>query len=987
MSEGATMRELVSTTARDGDPSSPHQRQSIASYYTDMTFPTLTQALRIRTSAHFEARDSNWSGSPSLISAPSDFVSEPRSSLAASFTYDKDGEQAYFMLMQQQQQLQQQQPANPISGRLTGSTPRRSIIKTAAKQRSRSRPMSRVSEDASALKGSIGELEINTELHPTSDIEAKQYIAGAPHSTRYREAPGKESGSDNSQRDSVLPSAESQKIPALNYYSLPSPKFVSMVNLPDVAQPKYAETRSSASFGMTPVSAQDGVTPPISPPDSALLPTPSVSISSPSVTNGTVTSASQSDTTIDSRGNMMHSVMQSLFPSSLGAISPVFSGHLYKLGRNKRWQWRLLRFDGTLLTCLGTSKIKLPRKTAAVLSSTTNTTYIPIPNAQPMPLLTSALLADEHHSPLTTNAGSPVSKWVHLPKWTIHIGSVTHISLLKRTKNRRMYQPVDLPIDGASPKSTTAGGDGKSEAGTQPERTTPAWFGNAKKCFVIRTNDGKNYILRAKKNEDLERWLFVLVAMWRVVRAGIADGSTQLSQRQSVSLGGDMWMDTIGRIRRHVSFVPPPIEHSVEYPQGRRRSTSEPAPVDMLAIMSSSSSKSGRMSVASNRISVDHAMRQRRESQQRQAAPKSAPIPEEGPLSANVVDDDKSWIHDVDLVTSGAQITPIDVTSDSDPKGDSGSSVRPITVFSVTIMQQLDELARDLRGAQQRQLELSKLGVKTGMVTLPWYPERKDSLPEVTGAPNVVTHGRPTNRRMEDRRGERRSPVKQHQPMPAPGQGRDRVLEHSREDERPMEQPQERGHPYEEQQPEALQDITYPPRLESKNSHFLRGGKGKNKLAQKGSSDDDVVATRRETVVTYHPDDAANTHHVTVSENGSIKADSPPVTATNMPTQPIKPSRLKTLQSTPTITWAPLPPSISSGNAEKRVPRSSASISQAVADAWRSSLASLIEHDKGVRVSVSGEAPGELSLDRWIEMRRRQVDWSRVEVSTGQGTI
>ncbi|TPX72642.1 hypothetical protein SpCBS45565_g00400 [Spizellomyces sp. 'palustris'] len=972
MSEGAAMRESLSAISRDGDP---HQRPSIASYYTDMSY-TLAQPLRIRTSAHFEARDSNWTGSPSMISAPSDFMSEPRSSLATSFTYDKDGEQAYFVLMQQQQQ---QQPVNPISGGMTGSTPKRSTIKTAAKQRSRSRPMSRVSEDASALKGTLGELGIDTELHPTNDLETKQYIASAPHPTRYREAPGKENGSDNSQRDSVLPSPKSQKIPALNYYSLPSPKFVSMVNLTDAALPSYAETRSSASLGMTPVSAHDGLSPPISPPSSALLPTPSVSINSPSVTNGTEASASQSDTTVEPRGNVMRSVMQSLFPSCPGSISPVFSGHLYKLGKNKRWQWRLLRFDGALLTCLGTSKIKLPSKTAAVLSSTTNTTYIPIPNAQPMPLLTSALLADEHHSSLTTDAGSPVSKWVHLPKWTIHIGSVTHISLLKRTKNRRMYQPVDLPIDGTSPKNTPAGDDDKSEAGTESERTTPAWFGNAKKCFVIRTNDGKNYILRAKKNEDLERWLFVLVAMWRVVRAGIADGSSQLSQRQSLSLGGDMWMDTIGRIRRHVSFVPPPIEHSVEYPQGRRRSSSEPAAVDTLAIMSSSSSKSGRMSVASSRLSVDHAVRQYRESQQRQAPPQIASIPEEMPPSANVMDDDKSWIHDADLVTSGAHITPIDVTSESDAKGDGGSSLRPITVFSVTIMQQLDDLARDLRGAQQRQLDLAKLGVKTGMVTLPWYPERKDSLPEVTGAPRVVTHGRPSSRRMEDGRGERRSPVKQHQPMRDLGQARDRVIEHSGEDERPTEQPQERGHPREEQQPEDLDDITYPPRVESKNSHFLRAGKGKSKIAQKGSSDEDVVATRKKTVAAYHPDDAANAHHVMVSENGTTKADSPPVTAATMPTQPMKPSRLKTLQSTPTITWAPLPPSISSGNGERRVPRSSASISKAVADAWRSSLASLIEHDKGVRVSVSGEAPGELSLDRWIEMRRRQVDWSRVE--------
>jgi len=133
--------------------------------------------------------------------------------------------------------------------------------------------------------------------------------------------------------------------------------------------------------------------------------------------------------------------------------TPIFSGFLYKLGRNKRWQWRMFCFDGMSLACLS-SKCK--------------------------------------------------------PKYVIPLDKVESIKLLHR--NAPEYKPNTFVItvekndckgkmdEGFFPYSEAS----ISDDPLRPRRTFSMGY--------------YSYLLRAKTSVDLERWMFVLLTMYGVMK-------------------------------------------------------------------------------------------------------------------------------------------------------------------------------------------------------------------------------------------------------------------------------------------------------------------------------------------------------------------------------------------------------------------------------------------------------------------------------------
>lgn len=143
--------------------------------------------------------------------------------------------------------------------------------------------------------------------------------------------------------------------------------------------------------------------------------------------------------------------------------TPIFEGHLSVRSDKKQWQWRLFRFDGSNFTCLSTRKVKL--------QANDGTAY---PNLISTP-------KDKNKRLVQTRDNKIELKYYQLPEWTIDVANISAISVLKRVKKNNL--------------------------------TTPS------KCFSIRTFQNQHFILKAQKQKDLERWLFVLTKMWKFTQA------------------------------------------------------------------------------------------------------------------------------------------------------------------------------------------------------------------------------------------------------------------------------------------------------------------------------------------------------------------------------------------------------------------------------------------------------------------------------------
>ncbi|ORX50792.1 hypothetical protein BCR36DRAFT_583373 [Piromyces finnis] len=144
--------------------------------------------------------------------------------------------------------------------------------------------------------------------------------------------------------------------------------------------------------------------------------------------------------------------------------TPIFSGFLYKLGRNKRWQWRMFCFDGMSLACLS-SKCK--------------------------------------------------------PKYVIPLDKIESIKLLHR--NAPEYKPNTFVI-------TVEKNDCKGEMDEGFFPYSEASISNdplrPKRTFSIGYY---SYLLRAKTSVDLERWMFVLLTMYGVMKKEKMMNSTSFS--------------------------------------------------------------------------------------------------------------------------------------------------------------------------------------------------------------------------------------------------------------------------------------------------------------------------------------------------------------------------------------------------------------------------------------------------------------------------
>ncbi|KAI8580737.1 hypothetical protein K450DRAFT_235728 [Umbelopsis ramanniana AG] len=157
------------------------------------------------------------------------------------------------------------------------------------------------------------------------------------------------------------------------------------------------------------------------------------------------------------------------------ALSPVFEGRLYLRSENKQWQLRLFRFDGTTLTCLSTRKVKLPPGTR--LDPSVLDLNELVMNRSPSASVTSPLLATPANKS-RTKPGADMAGYYQLPKWTVNVADISGISMLKNNKRKNLFTNQNSL------------------------------------CFCVRTYDDRCYVLKAQKEKDLERWLFILTKMW-----------------------------------------------------------------------------------------------------------------------------------------------------------------------------------------------------------------------------------------------------------------------------------------------------------------------------------------------------------------------------------------------------------------------------------------------------------------------------------------
>ncbi|ORZ13632.1 hypothetical protein BCR42DRAFT_67634 [Absidia repens] len=211
---------------------------------------------------------------------------------------------------------------------------------------------------------------------------------------------------------------------------------------------------------------------------------------------------------IDATTNTTKADLTAQFEEELPATAPVFEGHLYLRTDKKQWQWRLFRFDGTSFTCLSTRKVKLPPNTHVDSPLNDQMLLQSLPSFTSTSL-TSPLLAtpkSRSRHKLHSSTTSPLASYYQLPKWTVDIVNISAVSVLKPSSSNGGSKKKKLPV--LSQKQS--------------------------RCFCVRTFDGNCYIMKAQKQKDLERWLFVLTKMWKFALAMKLQLSSQQPQHQQI---------------------------------------------------------------------------------------------------------------------------------------------------------------------------------------------------------------------------------------------------------------------------------------------------------------------------------------------------------------------------------------------------------------------------------------------------------------------
>jgi hypothetical protein len=185
----------------------------------------------------------------------------------------------------------------------------------------------------------------------------------------------------------------------------------------------------------------------------------------------------------------------------------VFSCYIEKLSSRKKFQKRILRFDGVYLICLSQKKKqKLPSNTTFTMVNppcfSDNTeegkNYLEIikklyTDVSPGPEFSSPLIAVEDSKSKTGNPNLK-AKHYYQPKWIINIKNIIsvrpliHPDLLSLSNPQLIYKKIEQElqhyITGDLEKDT--------------------------KTFIIITNDGTFYVIRAYSEREFNRWLYIL---------------------------------------------------------------------------------------------------------------------------------------------------------------------------------------------------------------------------------------------------------------------------------------------------------------------------------------------------------------------------------------------------------------------------------------------------------------------------------------------
>ncbi|KAI9230417.1 MAG: hypothetical protein DHS80DRAFT_21399 [Piptocephalis tieghemiana] len=163
----------------------------------------------------------------------------------------------------------------------------------------------------------------------------------------------------------------------------------------------------------------------------------------------------------------------------VGDGSPVFSGRLYKLGGNGRWQKREFRFDGTHLVCLRPKSIRVAAHSIRMLrpSEAADPSVGFYGTQPPLPKINHPLLATPEGPTPPRGKPGALRQWVKFyqaPKWVIPITEIKEVSLLTRKGIK------------------------------------------VRECFCIRTPE-REHVMRGSGKRDLASWLFLLRRMVGVV--------------------------------------------------------------------------------------------------------------------------------------------------------------------------------------------------------------------------------------------------------------------------------------------------------------------------------------------------------------------------------------------------------------------------------------------------------------------------------------
>ncbi|KAI9592667.1 hypothetical protein BDF19DRAFT_450575 [Syncephalis fuscata] len=170
---------------------------------------------------------------------------------------------------------------------------------------------------------------------------------------------------------------------------------------------------------------------------------------------------------------------------------PIFTGRLYKLGRNRHWQRREFRFDGSYLVCLRPRRERLAANTVRLLKpqSPDDGFYDTKP---PLPMVGHPLIATE------TADGSGWVRYYQAPKWVIPIADMEEISLVTRRGIK------------------------------------------VRECFAIVTRE-RQYVLRGRDRRELACWLFLLKRMVNARRrAELVAATAELEAAQALAASQSM---------------------------------------------------------------------------------------------------------------------------------------------------------------------------------------------------------------------------------------------------------------------------------------------------------------------------------------------------------------------------------------------------------------------------------------------------------------